>query len=128
MIYISYKFCKDVVYKALEGNEIKLETFVCHNDNCVKMKFVTDKKEEWIVQFDYMGFLTSVTGSDLDIHLRGSQRFSSRNTHRVSSVSSCSSASRTRLPISVPQVMRLPVLPQYKQTPSASSRSISYWV
>ena len=30
MIYISYKFCKDVVYKALEGNEIKLETFVSH--------------------------------------------------------------------------------------------------
>lgn len=46
MIYISYKFCNDVVYKALEGNELKLETFVMHNENNVKMKFVTDKRKK----------------------------------------------------------------------------------
>lgn len=68
MIYISYKFCKDVVYKALEGNEIKLETFVSHNDNCIKMKFVTDKNEEWIVQFDDLDFRKNNKSSYTPLH------------------------------------------------------------
>lgn len=68
MIYISYKFCNDVVYKALEGNELKLETFVVHNENNVKMKFVTNKKEEWIVQFDDMNLINNNKSAYTPLH------------------------------------------------------------
>ena len=68
MIYVSYKFCNDVVYKLLEGNKIRLETFVVHNDNSVKMKFVTDKKEEMVIEFDDMDFRSTNKSAFTPLH------------------------------------------------------------